>query len=142
MYKLYFYLTKLSALTCKINWYNYWDIHKQRDENLEIKKRVDWHPGTRPCIFFPVWNLSIHHCWLRYGVGSPLHSLELVHTPLLITVWSRFSFSQWLKVTRSQAKINENIANYFLKITVSNKCLIVLKCTCIGLQKSRSELER
>ena len=46
-----------------------------------------------------------------------------------------------LKVSRSQAKIDENFANYFLK-TKANKCFIVLKITCIGLQKSIIELER
>ena len=43
-----------------------------------------------------------------------------------------------LKVSSSQAKINENFANYFLKPKANNKCLIVLKCTCKGLQKSIS----
>ena len=45
-----------------------------------------------------------------------------------------------LKVSRSQAKIDENFANYFLKTKANNKCFIVLKCTCKGLQKSISEL--
>ena len=44
-----------------------------------------------------------------------------------------------LKVSRSQAKINENFANYFLKTKANNKCVIVLKCTCKGLQKSIRE---
>ena len=47
-----------------------------------------------------------------------------------------------LKVSSSQAKIDENFANYFLKTKANNKCFIVLKCTCKGLQKSISELER
>ena len=47
-----------------------------------------------------------------------------------------------LKVSRSQAKIYENFANYFLKTKANNKCFIVLKCTCKRLQKSKSELER
>ena len=46
-----------------------------------------------------------------------------------------------LKVSRSQAKIDENFANYFFK-TKANNCFIVLKCKCKGLQKSISELER
>jgi len=46
-----------------------------------------------------------------------------------------------MKVSRFQAKIDENFANHFLK-TKANKCFIVLKCTFIGLQKSISELER
>ena len=46
-----------------------------------------------------------------------------------------------LKVSSSQAKFNENFANYFLKTKVNNKCSIVLKCTCKGLQKSIRELE-
>ena len=45
-----------------------------------------------------------------------------------------------LKVSRSQTKIDENFANYFLKTKASNKCFVVLKCTCKGLQKSISEL--
>ena len=47
-----------------------------------------------------------------------------------------------LKISRSQAKINENFANYFLQTKANNKCFIVLKCTCKELQKSISELER
>ena len=38
-----------------------------------------------------------------------------------------------LKISRSQAKINENFANYFLQTKANNKCFIVLKCTCKGL---------
>ena len=34
-----------------------------------------------------------------------------------------------LKVSRSQAKIDENFANYFLKTKAINKCFIVLNCT-------------
>ena len=45
-----------------------------------------------------------------------------------------------LKVSRSQAKIDENFANYFFKTKANNKCFIVLKCTCKGLQKRISEL--
>ena len=44
--------------------------------------------------------------------------------------------------SRSQAKIYENFNNFFLKTKANNKCFIVLKCTCKGLQKSISELER
>ena len=47
-----------------------------------------------------------------------------------------------LKVSRSQAKIDENFANYFLKTKANKKCFKWLKCTCTGLQKSFSELER
>ena len=47
-----------------------------------------------------------------------------------------------LKVPRSQAKIDENFANYFLKTNAHNKCCIVLKCKCKGLHESISELER
>ena len=47
-----------------------------------------------------------------------------------------------LKVSRSQAKIYENFANYFLKTKANKKCVIVLNCTCKGLQKGISELER
>ena len=47
-----------------------------------------------------------------------------------------------LKVLRSRAKIYENFANYFLKTEANRKCFIVLKCTCKGLKKSMSELER
>ena len=46
------------------------------------------------------------------------------------------------KVSRSQANIDENFANYFFKTKANNKCLIMLKCACKGLQKSNSELER
>ena len=35
-----------------------------------------------------------------------------------------------LKGSRSQAKINENFANYFLKTKANYKCFIVLKCAC------------
>ena len=47
-----------------------------------------------------------------------------------------------LKVLSSQAKIDENFANYFLKTKANNECFIVLKFICKGLQKSISELER
>ena len=47
-----------------------------------------------------------------------------------------------LKVSSSQAKIDKNFANYFLKTKANNMCFIVLKCTCKGLQQSISELER
>ena len=46
-----------------------------------------------------------------------------------------------LKVSRSQAKIYENFANYLLNLQANNKCFILLKCTCKGLQKSKSEPE-
>ena len=46
-----------------------------------------------------------------------------------------------LKVSRYQAKIYKNFANYFLKIKANNKCFTELKCKWKGLQKS-SELER
>ena len=51
-------------------------------------------------------------------------------------------FTAGLKVSRSSAKIDENFANYFLKTKANNKCLIVLKCTYKGLQKSIIEFER
>ena len=47
-----------------------------------------------------------------------------------------------LKVARSVAKIDENFANYFWKLSANNKCFIVLKCTCKGIQKSINELIR
>ena len=48
-------------------------------------------------------------------------------------------FIYWdLKVSRSQAKIVESFANYFLKIK-AYKCFIVLKCK--EMQKSITELE-
>ena len=46
-----------------------------------------------------------------------------------------------LKVSRSQAKIDENFANYFFKTKVYNKYFLVLKCTCKGLQKSARKFE-
>ena len=45
---------------------------------------------------------------------------------------SFYEMSQRLNVASSTAKIDENFANFFLKI----KCFTVLKCTCKGLQKS------
>ena len=47
-----------------------------------------------------------------------------------------------LKVASTQAKIDENFANYFSKTKGNNKCFRVLKCTCKGLQKIISEVER
>ena len=47
-----------------------------------------------------------------------------------------------LKVSRSHEKIFESFGQYFLKIKANNKCVIVLNCTCKGLHKSISELER
>ena len=46
-----------------------------------------------------------------------------------------------LKVSRSQAKINESFANYFVKIKANNKLFIVLISTCKEQQKSISVLE-
>ena len=43
-----------------------------------------------------------------------------------------------LKVSSSQAKINENLANYFFKTKANNKCYKVLKWTCKGLQRVRA----
>ena len=48
----------------------------------------------------------------------------------------------YVKVANSQAKLDENFHKYFLKSKTKNKLFIVLKCTCKGLQKSISELER
>ena len=45
------------------------------------------------------------------------------------------------KVTKSHAKIKEKFANYFLK-TKAKKCFIIIKCTCLWLQKSISQLLR
>ena len=47
-----------------------------------------------------------------------------------------------LKVSSSQAKIDENLAYYFFKTEANNKCFILLKCTCEGLQKIIIELGR
>ena len=47
-----------------------------------------------------------------------------------------------LKVASSQAKLDKNFANFFLKTKAKNKCFIVLNCTYKGLQKSIRELER
>ena len=46
-----------------------------------------------------------------------------------------------LKVASIYSKIKENFANYFLKTKAKNMCFMVLKCTCVGLQKSINELE-
>ena len=40
-----------------------------------------------------------------------------------------------LKVSRSQAKINENFSNYFLKTKANNKCYIVLNVHVKGYRK-------
>ena len=45
-----------------------------------------------------------------------------------------------LKVSSSQAKIDENFANYFLNSKAKNKCFMMLKFTCKGLQKSMKKL--
>ena len=47
-----------------------------------------------------------------------------------------------LKVSSSESKIDQSFANKFFKTKAFNKCFIVLKCTCKGLQKSISELEQ
>ena len=44
-----------------------------------------------------------------------------------------------LKVSRSQAKVDKNFANYFLTTKACNNCYNV---KCKGIQKSMSELER
>ena len=43
---------------------------------------------------------------------------------------------------KGQTKIDENFANYFLKIIASNKYFLILIVHVKGLQKSISELER
>ena len=43
------------------------------------------------------------------------------------------------KVSSSQAKIDANFSNYFLKTKANNKCIVVLKCTCKGQQKFINE---
>ena len=45
-----------------------------------------------------------------------------------------------LQASRSQAKMYESFANYFLKTKANNKCCLMLKFTQKGLQKSISEL--
>ena len=47
-----------------------------------------------------------------------------------------------LKGSRSQPKIDESFANYFIKTKGNNKFFILLKCTSKEIQKSTSELER
>ena len=42
-----------------------------------------------------------------------------------------------LKVSSSQAKIYENFVFSFFKSKANNKCFILLKCTCKGLQKKQ-----
>ena len=49
---------------------------------------------------------------------------------------ARPAFLQFLAYLGSQAKIYEDFANYFFKTKANNKC------TCKGLQKNISELER
>ena len=44
-----------------------------------------------------------------------------------------------MKISRYQAKIDENFANYLLKTKSNIKCFKVLECTCKGLQKSINE---
>ena len=41
-----------------------------------------------------------------------------------------------LKVSRSQAKINENFANYFFKTKANNKCVIVQNVHVKGYRKA------
>ena len=41
-----------------------------------------------------------------------------------------------LKISMHKAIIDENFANYFLKPKANNKCFMLLKWTCKGLQKS------
>ena len=43
-----------------------------------------------------------------------------------------------LKGSRSQAKINENFANYFLKTKANYKCFIVLKCMLRATENYKS----
>ena len=60
-----------------------------------------------------------------------------------IRTYSRFKcFLCDLQVSNSQGNISKNFANYFLKTKANTKCFTMLKCTCKGLQKSVSELER
>ena len=47
-----------------------------------------------------------------------------------------------LKVSSSQAKLDESFANYFLKTKAKNECLLVLNVHVKGYRKSTIELER
>ena len=61
-----------------------------------------------------------------------------------MVIYSMFSLylERDFKVSNSGAKIDENFANYFLKPKANTKCFMVQKCTCKGLKKSISELDR
>ena len=51
------------------------------------------------------------------------------------------SYGHWdLKVASSQAKIDENFCNYFLKTKTNNICFIVLKCTCKRLEEKHKRV--
>ena len=43
-----------------------------------------------------------------------------------------------LKISSSQAQIDENFANYFLNPIDNNNCFIVLKCTCTEMYMYRN----
>ena len=53
----------------------------------------------------------------------------------------KFNFCH-LKVTRSHAKIVQSFSNYFLKTQAKIKGSKVLKWSCFGLHKNKSDLER
>ena len=82
---------------------------------------------------------SINSGYIQSTLTVRLNKIEKIGLSLLETLRSSHCD---LKVSRSQAKIYESFANYFLKTKANNKCFILVKCTCKELQKSISELER
>ena len=76
--------------------------------------------------------IKLMHCLVSYNC-KPQNCL-LIKTNQIMNanikwVLKAFDFNRVhcrLKVSRSQAKIGENFANYFLKTKANNKCFIVL----------------
>ena len=84
-------------------------------------------------LFYSIFLRVVFH-WYNFKVETLISTRELErHFEL---------HSLWFKGLKLSSKIDENFANYTFKIKANNKFFIVLKCTCKGLQKSISELER
>ena len=87
---------------------------------------------------------SRKYCWER--VSHLEQSLPSIKNPVDLdhvknSILPDKSNPLWFKgLTLSQAKIDENFADYFLKTKANIKWFIVLKCK--GLQKSVCKLER
>ena len=91
-----------------------------------------------------IFTLFVCLCSLNVKTAEPIGSTTFVATHMtpgkvygIMVKIDKFCLKKSLvhcdlKVLHSQAKFDENFANYFLKTKANNKCFIVLKIPCKG----------